>query len=158
MRVDGRIVWCFVSDYCKIETNMNSMVYARLLRDMLSQIYEPGQVFVQDNSRVHTARLIRDLLMDLGVWWLPHPARSPDLNAIEHFWFKFKETVHRLHSELIDMQKGREKLIEAMKGAVRDAFAELEAIELWDFPAKLIESMPRRFSALRLARGAQTKY
>ena len=94
----------------------------------------------------------------MGVWSLPHPARSPDFNAIEHFWFKLKETVHRLHPELIGMQGGREILIAAMKQALRDAFAEIEAIEFWDLPAKLIASMPARFDALRLVQGAQTKY
>ena len=36
MRADGRIVWCFVSDYYESETTMNSRVYARFLRDILS--------------------------------------------------------------------------------------------------------------------------
>ena len=137
---------------------MNAVVYARLLRDILPQIYEPGQAFVQDNARVHTAHLIRNLLMDLGVWSLPHPARSPGLNAIEHFWFKLKETVHRLHPELIGMEGGRERLLAAMRQAVIDAFAELEAIQYWDLPANLIHSMPDRFRALRLVNGEQTKY
>ena len=96
--------------------------------------------------------------MEMGVWSLSHPPRSPDLNPIEHFWMRLKEAVHRLHPELISMQGGREKLIAAMRQAVRDAMAEIEAIGLYDLPAKCIESMPRRFEALRLAEGEPTKY
>ena len=111
MRADGRIVWCFTSDYYENETTMNSVVYARMLADFLPQMYEPGQFWLQDNSRVHTAIKTRNLMMDYGVWWLPNPPRSPDLNPIEHFWLRLKEAVHRIHPELISMQGGKEKLI-----------------------------------------------
>ena len=160
MRADGRIVWCFTSDFYDNERNMNSAVYTRILREFLLQIYEPGQFWIQDNSRVHTAHLIRDYLMEMGVWSLPHPPRSPDLNPIEHFWMRLKEAVHRLHTELISMQGGHDKLIAAMRQAVRDAMAEIEAIGLYDFPAKCIESMPRRFEALMytISRGSHRAY
>ena len=56
------------------------------------------------------------------------------------------------------MQENHDKLIAAMKQAVRDAMAEIEAIGLYNFPTKCIKSMPKQFEALRFVNGGPTKY
>ena len=158
IRADGRIVWRFCSEYYGNRIIINAEVYARLLRDVLPLIYEPGHAWLQDGFKVHTAHLIRNLMMEYGVWLLPHPVRSPDLNVIENFWFKLKETVHRLHSELVNMEGIKAQRKEALKQAIRDAMAEFEGEEQWELSAVLAESMPRRFTALRAVGGVPTKY
>ena len=47
---------------------------------------------------------------------------------------------------------------QALKIAITDAFHTLEQRELWDIPARLVESMPRRIQAVIDASGWQTKY
>ena len=94
------------------------------------------------------------VLQDLGVWYLPHPAKSPDLNPIEHLWWKLKETVHRIAPELRTM--GGRKV--ALKRAITAAFAQLQADNEWELPAILVALMPKRLAAVKLVHGEQTKY
>ncbi|GBM51354.1 hypothetical protein AVEN_110807-1 [Araneus ventricosus] len=42
--------------------------------------------FMDDNARSHRARLVRSYLESKTIPQMARPARSPDLNAIEHVW------------------------------------------------------------------------
>ena len=75
---------------------------------------------------------------------MPWPARSPDLNPIEHLW------------TWID-QKLNEKEIKNMgdlKNGIRDAWLNIPA----DLCQKLVESMPKRILACIKAKGGHIKY
>ena len=69
-----------------------------------------------------------------------------------------KETVFELHPELKFTHKGKLKKRRALKASIRNAFDLTFHNGLWDLPAKLIASMPKRLQAVREARGFQIKY
>jgi transposase len=58
--------------------------YCDTLEEGLLPQYLPGQIFMQDNTPIHKAILMREFLMDHGIYTMDWPPYSPDLNPIEH--------------------------------------------------------------------------
>jgi transposase len=52
---------------------------------------------MQDNAPVHTARIIKALLEELGINIMVWPPYSPDLNPIENLWAIMKVKIYQLY-------------------------------------------------------------
>ncbi|KAI3375564.1 hypothetical protein L3Q82_003892 [Scortum barcoo] len=52
---------------------------------------------MQDNARPHVAGVCQQFLQDEGIDAMDWPARSPDLNPIEHIWDIMSRSIHQRH-------------------------------------------------------------
>ena len=106
----------------------------------------PQHLFQQDNARPHTARATQTFLRQNNINLLPHPARSPDLNPIEHFWDALQRRLNQLNP--------RPQTAAQLGVAVAQVW--------WHVPQgqtnTLVRSMYRRCRAVINAQGGHTRY
>lgn len=103
-------------------------------------------VLMDDNAPIHRARAVNNFLEEEGIVRMEWPARSPDLNPIEHLWDQLQRAVRALPNPPQTVQQ----LAQALQRAWGDIAQ--EAIR------RLIRSMPRRCRECVRARGAHTRY
>ena len=86
------MVWGGVSQHHRTElvviaVNLNAVLYREdiLLLHVLPFLQaHPDMILQHDNATSHNALSVRNFLQDRNVNVLPWPAKSPDLNPIEH--------------------------------------------------------------------------
>ncbi|KAJ4430963.1 hypothetical protein ANN_19556 [Periplaneta americana] len=98
-------------------------------------------VLMHDNARPHIAHAVGDYLQEVGIHVLPWPARSPDMNPIEH--------MRAMLGRRVKNRRPRPELLQELRRALGE---EWELIPQEDI-ANQIESMPRRMDAVIQARG-----
>ena len=57
----------------------------------------PGFLLMQENARPHVAGVCQQFLQEEGIDAMDWPARSPDLNPIEHIWDIMSRSIHQRH-------------------------------------------------------------
>lgn len=140
---------------------VNARAYVRTLDfsllDFLKELEEKGirPIFMQDNARVHTARLTMAWLeeneVDVLEDWPPY---LPDLNPIEHVWVHLKKLYHEYYAHLAEDTRSADKVKPLMEEALIHCW-ELIPDTLFE---RLVESIPRRIKAVIKAKGWYTKY
>lgn len=131
----------------------SSWSYQKVLEEGLLPYYQPGDIFQQDNAKIHQSKTTMEWLELKGIWVIDWPAHSPDLNPIEHVWAALKRELYRRFPHLHALKKNELDIVE-FKRMVEVAW---EAINqrLID---RLIDSMGRRLRAVKRAKGWYTKY
>ena len=89
-----------------------------------------------------------------GVEVMEWPFYSPDLNPIEHLWYRLKELVLKHHPELLEVGGDDNKVREAMIKAMIDVWPKVGR-ELMN---NLIDSMTTRVNAVLLVEGWYTRF
>lgn len=133
--------------------NRRGLTADRYIREILEDYVVPyagfigeNVLFMHDNARPHTAQIVRQYLHDVGIRSMEWPARSPDLNPIEHIWDELKRRIRARDPPITSIIQLR-----------------IAAEEEWrnipqDFIVRLIRSMRTRMLAVIRARGGNTCY
>src|SRR6266853_1117998 len=156
-RYGGRsiIVWGAISVTGKTElvTLRGNITAQRYVDDIVRphivpfmRDHEQRVLFQQDNARPHTAAVTMRCFDEENVDLLPWPARSPDLNIIEHVWDMLGR---RLSAE----ETPPESLDELQQHLER-YWADITDAQI----RTLYDSVQRRFNACQAARGGHTRY
>lgn len=132
-----------------IENTMNKTDYLNILRTNLPTSVEKlglqgSWIFQQDNDPKHTAKIVKEWLLYHTPKILDHPPQSPDLNPIEHLWEHLDRQIRKRTITNKDM----------LKTVIMEEWQKISP----DVTKKLVESMPRRLSAVIKAKGGATKY
>lgn len=94
-----------------------------------------------DNATSHAARSVRYFLQDRNVSVLPWPAKSPDLNPIEHVWDLLDQ---RVRARAIPPRN-----VQELSGSLVEEWGNISHQDL----ANLVQSMRRRCTAVLNAAG-----
>lgn len=78
------------------EGNCNKEVFEAYVKDILIKELKPGQIVVMDNINFHKTSKVKELIESVGCEILFLPTYSPDLNKIEHYWFKIKNSIRKV--------------------------------------------------------------
>jgi transposase len=108
--------------------------------------FGPNFIFMHDNARPHIAHTVTTALRDANIDCLEWPAKSPDLNPIEHLWDHLNRRVRSAHAPPINLEKLSNLLIQEWHQIPQQSIQ------------NLISSMPRRMQECITARGGNTSY
>jgi hypothetical protein len=131
-----------------------SKSYTMALREGLLPIYDGTRHFQQDNAAIHRSQETMAWLANKAIevldYWPPH---SPDLNPIEHVWAAMKRILAKLYPDIWELKKNELNVVEFTR-CLKEAWHAVDQ----DFIDKLIDSIARRLTAVKKARGWYTRY
>lgn len=94
---DNRLIAPFI-----FEGTCDKETFELYVEQVLVKSLKFGQTVVLDNINFHKTKKVITLIESAGCNVLYLPTYSPDLNPIEHWWFKIKNLVRKIASSFSD--------------------------------------------------------
>ena len=135
------------TDLIHINGTLNAVEYIdQVINNSLVLFFNINQNFtlMQDNATPHTAGITTAQLQNLGIPVLPWPAKSPDMNPIEHLWDELERRLRDRPNPPQNLPELRVALTEEWRALTRERVR------------RLILSMRRRCMALINSRCGHT--
>lgn len=138
------------TDLVIVNGNLN---WQRYLNDIIIQVVQPnlqrignGAIFQDDNARPHRARAVQDYMVQHGIQRMEWPAKSPDMNPIEHLWDLLERRIRGLQQP--------PQTVAGLRQALLDEWRNIPQPDI----TNLINSMRRRCTELVNENGGHTDY
>ena len=96
-------------DYTSPKSGYTAWSYCRALEEGLLPQYKPGERFLQDNAKIHTAKITNEWLESHRIQTVKAPPYSPDLNPIKHMWWALKKKLYKLYPKLNQLGELKEE-------------------------------------------------
>ena len=129
----------------KIENNVNSDEYIKILKENVLDFLYMHEPFQQDNAPAHKSLKTKNFFWENGFTILENwPPQSPDINIIENMWSILKKRVCARQPETL----------KALWGYAQEEFGKIPC----DYVEKLYSSIPRRLELVLKRKGYPTKY
>ena len=128
--------------------------YLQLLEENLLGIWEPGLTYMQDNAPIHKARKVTEWFEHHGITVIDWPPYFPDLNPIEHLWFRLKQLVYEVRPDIDEVGGSEDIIRDALFEALEEAWTRIDGQLMED----LIRSMDNRIQAVIAADGWYTRF
>ena len=84
------------------EGTCDTDAFLSYVEQILIKELKVGQVVVMDNINFHKNPKVKELIEKAGCSILFLPTYSPDLNPIEHYWFKVKHQIRKVACQFQD--------------------------------------------------------
>ncbi len=93
----------------------NTAVFEQYVEKILIPQLTKGRIIVIDNASFHKSAKIKNLMRAAGIKLIYLPPYSPDLNPIEHYWHKIKNSIRKLmrNSKLL-LENAMEQILKKM--------------------------------------------
>lgn len=145
---------CLFGDDRSPRGGVNKFVIRDLYMRILPTLLPEDGIFMHDNASTHTAYIVREALIEMGINVMEWPPHSPDLNPIENLWFLLKNKIYEICPRLRQNMPRNEDTWQLLVDTAIEAWDQLDL----DYLQNLAESMPRRVQAVIEADGWYTKY